>query len=70
MIVLKVKLMNVAGKDSEQEIAVNEISVGDLLKRLDIDPFNVIVLKNGNVVLEHDILRNDDKVTISGFGCC
>lgn len=68
---MKIKIVNVSEKeDSEEEIKVDSISVGDLLKKLDIDVFGVMVTRNGNVVREHDILKNDDRITISGMGCC
>lgn len=68
---MKIKIVNVSEKeDSEEEIKINSISVGDLLKKLDIDIFGVMVTRNGDVVREHDILENDDKITISGMGCC
>lgn len=57
-------------KEGIQDISIKEISVRDLLKRLNINPFNVIVMKNGIIVKEHDILTDSDRVTISGLGCC
>lgn len=66
-----IKLINVSGKDDGvKEIKIDNISVGDLLKKLDIDLFGVIVTRNGEVVREHDRLTDNDKVTISGMGCC
>lgn len=67
---MKLKIVNVMDKEGVQDIDIGEISVGDLLKHLKINPFNVIVMKNGVIVKEHDILTNDDRVTISGLGCC
>lgn len=69
--IMKIKIVNVSGKeDGVEEIKIDRISVGDLLKKLDIDVFGVLVTKNGNPVREHDILTNNDNVTISGMGCC
>ena len=52
-----IKIVNVSGKeDNEEEIEIDSISVGDLLKKLNIDVFGVMVTSNGEVVREHDIL--------------
>lgn len=68
---MKIKLINVSGKeDGVEEVKLDNISVGDLLKRLDIDVFGVMVTKNGKVVTEHNMVTNSDNVTISGMGCC
>lgn len=66
-----VKIVNVSGKeDNVEEIEIDSISVGDLLKKIDIDVFGVMVTRNGEVVREHDILKNNDRITVSGMGCC
>jgi len=68
---VKIKIINVSGKENGvEEIKIESISVGDLLKKLDIDVFGVMVTRNGEVVKEHDILENNDRVIISGMGCC
>lgn len=68
---MQVKIINVSGKDDiEEDIKINSISVGDLLKNLDIDVFGVIVTRNGKIAGEHDTLRNTDRIIISGMGCC
>jgi sulfur carrier protein ThiS len=68
---MKIKIINVYGKeDGIEEIEMGTISVGDLLKRLDIDVFGVIIEKNSEVVREHEMLTDSDNVTISGMGCC
>lgn len=68
---MKIKIINVSGKeDGEEEIKIDSISVGDLLKKVDIDVFGVMVTKNGKVVREHDIVEDSDNITISGMGCC
>ena len=68
---MKIKIVNVSGKeDCEEEIKIDSISVGDLLGKLGIDVFGVMVTRNGKVVREHDILEKKDKITISGMGCC
>jgi sulfur carrier protein ThiS len=68
---LRVKIINVPFKDDGvEEIEIDSISVGDLLKKLEIPVFMVIVTRNGEVVGEHDILMDKDNVQISGMGCC
>jgi sulfur carrier protein len=68
---VKIKIINVSGKEEGvKEVKIDSISVGDLLKKLDIDVFGVMVTKNGNVVREHDILTDSDNILISGMGCC
>jgi sulfur carrier protein ThiS len=68
---MKIKIINVYGKeDGIEEIKMGTISVGDLLKRLDIDVFGVIIMKNNEIVREHEMLIDSDNVTISGLGCC
>jgi sulfur carrier protein ThiS len=68
---MKIKMINVYGQDDGvEEINFGTISVGDLLKRLDIDVFGVIIMKNNEIVREHEMLIDSDNVTISGLGCC
>lgn len=68
---MKIKIINVFGKeDGVNEMDLGTLSVGDLLQRLDIDVFGVIIEKNGKVVREHEMLTDSDNVTISGMGCC
>lgn len=68
---MRIKIINISGKeDKTEEIKIDSISVGDLLKKLDIDVFEALVTRNGEVVREHDILTDKDNVVISGMGCC
>lgn len=68
---MRIKIINISGKeDSVNVIKLDSISVDDLLKKLDIDVFEALVTKNGEVVREHDILTDKDNVVISGMGCC
>lgn len=69
--IMKIKIVNVPEKeDGVEKIEIDPISVGDLLKKLNIDVFGVMVTRNGEVVREHDILKDNDRITISGMGCC
>lgn len=68
---MRIKIINVEFKeDGVEEIKLDNISVDDLLKKLDIPAFMVIVTRNGKVVTEHDMLTDKDNVQISGMGCC
>ncbi len=68
---MRIKIINISGKeDSVDEVKIDSISVGDLLKKLNIDVFEALVTRNGEVVREHDILTDNDNVVISGMGCC
>ncbi|MGZ7107945.1 MAG: hypothetical protein ACXVHW_03155 [Methanobacterium sp.] len=68
---MRIKITNAPFKeDGIEEVKIDSIYVGDLLKKLDIPAFMVIVTKNGRVVTEHDILNNNDNISISGMGCC
>lgn len=68
---MKIKFINVSGKDDGlKEVEIDKISVGNLLEKLGIDVFGVMVCRNGDIVREHDIVVNNDTVTISGMGCC
>lgn len=68
---VRIKIINISGKeDSVNEVKLDSISVSDLLKKLDIDVFEALITRNGEVVREHDILTDKDNVVISGMGCC
>lgn len=68
---MKIKIINAPFKeDGEQELEINSISVSDLLKKLEIPFFMVIVTRKGKVVGEHEIVNDKDNVQISGMGCC
>jgi len=51
-------------EDHVEKLKLNSISVEELLKNLGIDPLEVIVKKDGSVILENEILRNDDRIEI------
>lgn len=68
---MRIKTINAPFKEDEvKEVNIDNISVRDLLKKLDIPAFMVIVTRNGEVVREHDILTDRDNIQISGMGCC
>jgi sulfur carrier protein len=60
-------VMNMEIKYSEghvENLDIKRISVEELLKNLGIDPLEVIVKKDNNVVLEDDIIQGDDNIQI------
>lgn len=68
---MRIKIINISGKeDSVDKVKMDNISVVNLLKKLDIDVFEALVTRNGEVVREHDILTDTDNIVISGMGCC
>ena len=42
----------------------NNLSVKDLLKKMNINPVTVIVSKNNNIILEDEKLEDDDEIKI------
>lgn len=68
---MKIKTINAPFKeDGVEEAKMDNISVRDLLKKLDIPAFMVIVTRNGEVVREHYVLTDKNNIQISGMGCC
>ena len=63
-ILMKVKITDEMENDREEEIIIEKTSVKDILKRLDIDPFEAIVMKKGEIILESDIITNEDEIKI------
>jgi len=47
-----------------KEIEIKEMSIEDLLDELGINPVEVIIAKNGEIVPEDDIVRNEDELKI------
>lgn len=61
---LKIKITDEMGNDDEKNIQIEKITVNDLLKQLDIDPFQAIVMRKGEIILESEILSNEDQIKI------
>jgi sulfur carrier protein len=51
-------------KDGVKYIEIDTISVEDILKKLVINPVEVVVTRNGSVLLEDEILTNNDNIKI------
>ena len=49
---------------SVKEIGIKEISVKELLKVLGINPIGVVIAKEGKIIPNDGILRNEDKIVI------
>ena len=47
-----------------KEIEIKEMPIEDLLDELGINPVEVIIAKNGEIVPEDDIVRNEDELKI------
>lgn len=56
--------MKIDFQDSEIQLEVEDISVEEMLKQLDINPVEVVVTQNGMIVLESSILQRGDEVKI------
>jgi sulfur carrier protein len=56
--------MKIDFQDSEIQLEVEDISVEEMLKQLDINPVEVVVTQNGRIVLESSILQRGDEVKI------
>lgn len=49
---MKVKITDEMGNDEEKEINIEKIEVKDLLNQLDIDPFEAIIMRKGEIITE------------------
>jgi sulfur carrier protein len=47
-----------------QNLILNRMSVEELLKYLGIDPLEVIVKRDGFIILEDEIIENNDSIKI------
>ncbi len=52
------------GDDEEKEIKTKKITGGELREKLGISAFEATIMKNGNIVLESEILTSKDKIKI------
>jgi sulfur carrier protein len=61
---MKIIITDGMGTESEKEINTGKISGKELLKKLDINPFEAMIVKNGEIVNESAILTSADKIKI------
>jgi len=50
------------GKDRELEITTS--SVEEVLRKLEINPMEVVVKRDDTIILEEEILTNEDEITV------
>jgi sulfur carrier protein len=60
--VVEVRVIYQDGRVKEMEIT--EMPIEDLLEELGINPVEVIIAKNGKIVPEDEMVRNDDELKI------
>jgi sulfur carrier protein len=56
--------MKIDFQDSQIQLEIDDISVEEMLKQLDINPVEVVVTQNGRIVLESSILQSEDEIKI------
>lgn len=56
--------MEIDFQDSKIQLDADNISVESMLKKLDINPVEVVVTQNGRIVLENSILQNGDQIKV------
>ncbi|MGZ7043564.1 MAG: MoaD/ThiS family protein [Methanobacterium sp.] len=61
---MKVIITDGMGTDTEKEIKTDEISGGELLEKLNINLFEAMIMKNGEIVNESAILTSSDRIKI------
>lgn len=59
---MKIRITDEMG--NEKEIEIGNISGKDLLKHLGISAFEAIIMKNGEIVRESEILTKNDRIKI------
>lgn len=61
---MKITITDGMGTETEKEINAEEISGEELLKQLDITLFEAMIMKNGEIVRESEILTRADNIKI------
>ncbi|MGZ7109116.1 MAG: MoaD/ThiS family protein [Methanobacterium sp.] len=61
---MKVIITDGMGTNTEKEIQTDEISGGELLEKLNINLFEAMIMKNGEIVNESAILTSSDRIKI------
>ena len=61
---MKIKITDEMGQDEEKEIQIENIKVIDLLKQLEIDPFQSVIMRRGEIITESEKLSNEDEIKI------
>lgn len=61
---MKIIITDGMGTETEKDINIDKISGEELLKQLEINLFEAMIMKNGEIVNESAILTRDDRVKI------
>lgn len=61
---MKIKITDEMGKNEEKEIQLGYIKVIELLEKLDIEPFNSIIMRKGEIITENEKLSDADEIKI------
>lgn len=61
---MKIKIADGMGTETEKEINADEVSGTELLKKFGINLFEAMIIKNGEIVRESEILTSKDTVKI------
>ncbi|MGZ7096095.1 MAG: MoaD/ThiS family protein [Methanobacterium sp.] len=61
---MKIIITDGMGTETEKEIKTDKISGGELLEKLGINLFEAMIMKNGEIVNESDILSSSDRIKI------
>ncbi len=61
---MKITITDEMGNNEEKEIKIETIKVNDLLNQLKIDPFESIIMRKGEIILESEILADEDEIKI------
>jgi len=56
--------MEIDFQNSKIEFEAENITVKEMLKLLDINPVEVVVTKNGRIIVESSIIKKDDEIKI------
>ncbi len=61
---MKIQITDAIDDDEEKEIKLEKITGGELLKKLGISVFEATITKNGEIVLESEILTSKDNIKV------
>lgn len=61
---ITVNLMEIDFQDEKIQLEADNISVESMLRKLDINPVEVVVTQNGRIVLESSILQKGDQIKV------
>lgn len=56
--------MEIDFQDSKIQLEAENITVEEMLKQMGINPVEVVVTKNGRIIVESSILKKEDEIKI------